>query len=142
MVASDVILQGHALRVSDEISNSACAEIVFHRKTLPITKHPLLIAKVSLILSIHRPFNLFNRIPIIPDHMYPINKVNPIPVCISDHIFPWIQWIQFRYTSRIILFVPRIQVIGIDIPDKITPGIQLNSMPGGRAICTRSKINC
>lgn len=22
------------------------------------------------------------------------------------------------------------------------PGIQLNSMPGGRAICTRSKINC
>jgi hypothetical protein len=77
----------------------------------------LLIAKVSLILSIHRPFNLFNRIPIIPDHMYPINKVNPIPVCISDHIFPWIQWIQFRYTSRIILFVPRIQVIGIDIPD-------------------------
>jgi hypothetical protein len=40
MVASDVILQGHALRVSDEISNSACAEIVFHQKTLPITKPP------------------------------------------------------------------------------------------------------
>jgi hypothetical protein len=35
-----VILQGQALRVSGEISNSASAEIVFHRKTLPITKPP------------------------------------------------------------------------------------------------------
>ncbi len=40
-VAFAVILQGQALRVSDEISNSATAEIVFHRKTLPITKPPL-----------------------------------------------------------------------------------------------------
>lgn len=39
-VAFAVILQGQALRVSDEISNSASAEIVFHRKTLPITKPP------------------------------------------------------------------------------------------------------
>lgn len=39
-VASAVILQDQALRVSDEISNSAPAEIVFHRKTLPITKPP------------------------------------------------------------------------------------------------------
>jgi hypothetical protein len=46
-VAFAVILQGQALRVSDEISNSAFAEIVFHRKTLPITKPPLLIAKFS-----------------------------------------------------------------------------------------------
>jgi len=39
-VAFSVIMQGQALRVSDEISNSAPAEIVFHRKTLPITKPP------------------------------------------------------------------------------------------------------
>jgi hypothetical protein len=48
-----VILQGQALRVSDEISNSASAEIVFHRKTLPITKPPFAIAMFSFISSIH-----------------------------------------------------------------------------------------
>ncbi len=58
MVAFAVILQGQALRVSDEISNSASAEIVFHRKTLPITKPPLQIAKFSLIPSFHQSIQL------------------------------------------------------------------------------------
>ena len=53
-VAFDVICQGHVLRISDAISNSASAEIVFHRKTLPITKPPVgYTLSLHLIPSIH-----------------------------------------------------------------------------------------
>ena len=52
-VAFSVILQGQALRVSDEISNSASAPLsrksYFTRKPCRLQSHPLLIAKVSFI---------------------------------------------------------------------------------------------
>ncbi|NLX65202.1 MAG: hypothetical protein GXZ19_00220 [Bacteroidales bacterium] len=56
-VASAVILQGQALRVSDEISNSASAPLLrksyFTGKPCRLQSHPLLIAMVSFIPSIY-----------------------------------------------------------------------------------------
>jgi hypothetical protein len=55
-VAFAVILQGQALRVSDEISNSTSALLsrksYFTGKPCRLQSHPLLIAKVSFIPSI------------------------------------------------------------------------------------------
>ena len=57
-MAFAVILQGQALRVSDEISNSASALLsrksYFTGKPCRLQSHPLLIAKVSFIPSNHR----------------------------------------------------------------------------------------